>query len=64
MKGQLKVCTPAEYIAQLEEPRKTEVAALDILIRKTAKLEPFIHSGMLAWTFANVEAAPLKPVDR
>ena len=49
MKGQLKVSTPAEYIAQLEEPRRTDVAALDTLIRKTAKLEPFIHSGMLAY---------------
>ena len=49
VKGQLKVSTPAEYIAQLEESRKTEIAALDTLIRKTAKLEPFIHSGMLAY---------------
>jgi hypothetical protein len=48
MKDQLKVSTPAEYIAKLEEPRRTEVAALDALIRKTApKLEPFIHSGVL-----------------
>lgn len=50
MKGQLRVATPAEYIAKLSEPRKTEVAALDALIRKTApKLKPFIHSGMLAY---------------
>ena len=50
MKGQLKVSTPAEYIAQLEEPRRAEVVALDALIRKTVpKLEPFIHSGMLAY---------------
>ncbi|MCX6629436.1 MAG: DUF1801 domain-containing protein [Candidatus Solibacter sp.] len=50
MKGQLKAETPAEYIAQLEEPRKSDVAALDALIRKVApKLEPFIHSGMLAY---------------
>ena len=50
MKGQLKASTPAEYIAQLEEPRKTDVAVLDALIRETApKLEPFIHSGMLAY---------------
>src|SRR6478752_613891 len=50
MKGQLKVSTPAEYIAQLDEPRRAEVAALDALIRKTApKLAPFIHSGMLAY---------------
>jgi hypothetical protein len=50
VKGQLKVSTPAEYIARLDEPRRTEVVALDALIRKIApKLEPFIHSGMLAY---------------
>jgi uncharacterized protein YdhG (YjbR/CyaY superfamily) len=50
MKGQLRASTPAEYLAQLEEPRKTEVAALDALIRKVApKLEPFIHIGILAY---------------
>jgi uncharacterized protein YdhG (YjbR/CyaY superfamily) len=50
MKGQLRASTPAEYLAQLAEPRKAEVAALDALIRKVApKLEPFIHSGMLAY---------------
>jgi hypothetical protein len=50
MKGQLKVSTPAEYIAKLEEPRKSEIAALDKLIRKLAPaLEPFIHIGMLAY---------------
>jgi uncharacterized protein DUF1801 len=50
MKGQLKVSTPEEYLAQLEEPRKSDLAALDELIRKTApKLSPFIHSGMLAY---------------
>jgi len=50
VKGQLKVSTPEEYLAQLEEPRKSEVAALDALIRKTApKLEPFVLSGVLAY---------------
>ncbi len=50
MKGQLKVSTPAEYIAKLDEARRAEVSALDALIRKTApKLEPFIHAGMLAY---------------
>jgi uncharacterized protein DUF1801 len=50
VKGQLKVSTPAEYISKLDEPRRTEVAALDALIRKTVpKLQPFIHSGMLAY---------------
>jgi hypothetical protein len=50
MKGQLKVSTPAEYLAKLEEPRKSEVAALDALIRRTApKLAPFVHGGILAY---------------
>ena len=50
MHGQLKASTPAEYIAQLDEPRKSEIAALDAMIRKLAPaLEPFISSGMLAY---------------
>lgn len=50
MKGQLDVSTPKEYLAKLKEPRKSDVAALDKLIRKAApKLKPFIHSGMLAY---------------
>jgi hypothetical protein len=50
MKGQLKVGTPAEYLAKLDEPRKSEVAALDKMIRKLApELAPFIHAGMLAY---------------
>jgi Domain of unknown function (DU1801) len=50
MKGQLKVRTPAEYLAKLEEPRKSEIAALHKMIRKLApKLAPFIHAGMLAY---------------
>jgi uncharacterized protein YdhG (YjbR/CyaY superfamily) len=50
MKGQLKVSSPAEYIAKLKEPRKSEVAALHKLIRKVApELKPFIHMGMLAY---------------
>ena len=50
MKGQLKVSTPAEYIAKLKEPRKSDVAALDALIRRVAPhLEPFIMGGMLGY---------------
>jgi hypothetical protein len=50
MKGQLKVSTPAEYFAKLEEPRKAEVVALDALIRKTApKLAAFVQGGILAY---------------
>jgi hypothetical protein len=50
VKGQLKAKTPAEYLAQLAEPRRSEIVALDTLIRKTApKLEPFIQMGILAY---------------
>ncbi len=50
VKGQLKVSTPEEYIEKLQEPRRSDVAALDVLIRKTApKLEPFILNGILAY---------------
>ena len=50
MKGQKKAATPADYLAQLAEPRKSEVAALDSLIRKAApKLKPFIQMGILAY---------------
>lgn len=50
MKGQLDVRTPAEYIAALDEPRRSDVARLDSLIRATAPaLKPFVLSGMLAY---------------
>ncbi len=50
MKGQLKVSSPAEYIAQLEEPRRSEIAASDAMIPSAAlKLEPVIQPGMLAY---------------
>jgi hypothetical protein len=49
MKGQLKVSTPAQYIAKLAEPRKTEVAAVDRLIRQGSGFKPFIQHGMLAY---------------
>jgi len=50
MKGQLKASTPAEYIAQLDEPRKSDVATLHALIRKIApKFEPYIQMGILAY---------------
>lgn len=50
MKGQLRVATPEQYIAQLEEPRRTEIERLDTLIRKTVpKLERCICAGMLAY---------------
>lgn len=50
MKGRLEVSTPKEYIAQLEEPRKTEIQRLDRLIRQTVpKLEPHVMGGMLGY---------------
>lgn len=50
MKGQLDVATPKEYLAALKEPRRSEVAKLDRLIRKTVpKLKPFILNGMLGF---------------
>jgi hypothetical protein len=50
MKGQLDVKTPEEYIAKLEEPRRSEVARLHALIRKTVpKLEPCVVGGMIGY---------------
>lgn len=50
MKGQLKAKSPEEYLAQLEEPRRSDIAALDQLIRKAApKLEPTVMMGMLGY---------------
>lgn len=50
MKGQLDVATPTEYLAQLAEPRRSEIRKLHTLIRKTVpKLRPHIHAGMLAY---------------
>ena len=42
--------TPDEYIAALDEPRRTEVGKLDALIRRTApQLERFVDAGMLGY---------------
>ena len=50
MKGQLKVNTPADYIAAVDDKRRPDIAALDALIRKHApKLEPVIMGGMLGY---------------
>lgn len=50
MKGQLNVSTPEEYIAQLEEPRRSDIARLHALITKTVpKLTPCILGGMLGY---------------
>ena len=48
MKGQLNVKTPAEYIAAVDDKRRSDISALDALIRTHApKLEPVIMEGML-----------------
>ena len=42
--------TPEEYLASLEEPRRTEVRKVHELIRATAPdLEPVVQSGILAY---------------
>lgn len=42
--------TPEAYLAALDEPRRSEVRAVDALIRATAPgLEPHLQSGMLAY---------------
>src|SRR3989442_8748156 len=64
MKGQLKVSTPKEYLAKLKEPRKSDVAALDKLIRKAApKLKPFIHDGLLAYGRQHLKYASGRELD-
>jgi hypothetical protein len=50
MKGQLNVKTPAEYIAAVDDKRRSDISALDALIRKHAPgLEPVIMGGMLGY---------------
>jgi hypothetical protein len=50
MKGQLNVETPEEYIAAVDDERRSDVATLDALIRKHApELEPVIMDGMLGY---------------
>jgi len=50
MKGQLKVSTPEEYLEQVDDARKADIASLHALIRETApSLAPFIQGGILAY---------------
>lgn len=50
MHGSSKAKTPSEYLSELPEPRKAELAALHRLIRKAApKLKPFMLGGMLGY---------------
>jgi hypothetical protein len=50
MKGQLNVNTPAEYIAAVDEERRSDITALHGLICKHApQLDPVIMGGMLGY---------------
>lgn len=51
MKGQQKkVTSPKQYLANLAEPRRSDVTKLHALITKTVpKLEPVIVGGMLGY---------------
>jgi hypothetical protein len=49
MYGQSKAKTAKEYIEELPEPRKSEIAALDKLIQKATGLKPFMMAGILAY---------------
>ena len=53
----------SQYIAKLKEPRKSDVAALDKLIRKATKFEPFIQSGMLAYGHCRLKYAGGREAD-
>ena len=42
--------TPEEYIAMIDEPRRSEIQKLDKLIRETVpELKPFIIAGMIGY---------------
>ena len=50
MQATAHIKTPAQYIAALAEPRRSEIQTLHNAIRKTApKLKPEIGYGMLAY---------------
>lgn len=50
MHGQMDVGSPQEYIDGLDEPRRSQIAQIDSLIRETApQLTPHIRGGVLAY---------------
>lgn len=50
MSEKASATTPEEYLAALEEPRRTQITELHDLMRETApQLEPHIQAGMLAY---------------
>lgn len=50
MAKKASIATPAQYIASLPEPRQSQIAELDALIRATTpSLDPFVYSGMLGY---------------
>lgn len=60
----IEASTPEEYIAGLEEPRKTQIETLHALIRKTVPdLTPHIQVGMLGYGTYNYKYASGKEGD-
>jgi hypothetical protein len=58
VKGSSTATTADEYIASLEEPRKSEIQRLDRIIREVApELEPGFGSGMLGYGLFHYEYA-------
>jgi len=48
--GPTEAATPEEYIAAIDEPRRTDIQSLHDLIRREApNLEPHVQSGMLGY---------------
>jgi uncharacterized protein YdhG (YjbR/CyaY superfamily) len=46
----VKAATPAEYIAQIDEPRRTAIKAIHAMITKALpKLKPSIQYGMIGY---------------
>jgi hypothetical protein len=51
MKGQSKATTHEQYIAELDEPRRSEIAAIDAFIRKhiPKSFDRHMRSGMMGY---------------
>ena len=53
-----KANTPEEYIAQLEEPRRSAIKGIDAMIRKALpKLKPSIQYGMIGYGSYTIQYA-------
>jgi hypothetical protein len=49
MKGSSRAKTLREYISRLPEPRKSDLAALNTLIRRVTKLKPIMFREMIGY---------------